>query len=384
MKRKSIIALMFLSISFSLVACSSNKSGDESAVETPAETNSATKETDSVEEPTDLTGVWVSEENEGSYQEAIIDSSTISINWISDGGNTSSVYWVGSYEAPSESVNEYSWISERNKEQTDSALLASSDDTKTFSYKDGVISYEVSALGTTTTLELTQTSTEIPENPSLDNSGNKVVSSESEQSLYDITYENISFFTDSTGGLCGQAIVEVTNTSSSDLFLDYSSYELRSEDGTIIHTTSSSFIPYPDIIKPGESGYYYECVLMDTGTPTEGISISSHLSVAPAQNDIIRLEVANTQIYDKNDIGNIDLHGEVTNTTDQTLELLNVAAVLFDNENKPIGVINTVLDTIQPGENMGFELEAYNLPEDISTQDIADYTVFAYPSQFQF
>jgi len=36
------------------------------------------------------------------------------------------------------------------------ALLASSDDTKEFTYKDGVISYEASAMGTTKKVELTK------------------------------------------------------------------------------------------------------------------------------------------------------------------------------------------------------------------------------------
>lgn len=36
------------------------------------------------------------------------------------------------------------------------ALLASTDDSKDFSYSNGKISYQVSAMGTTTTLELTK------------------------------------------------------------------------------------------------------------------------------------------------------------------------------------------------------------------------------------
>ena len=108
------------------------------------------------EEPTDLTGTWQSEENDGSYQEAVISDDRIEINWVSDGGDTKSIYWIGTYEAPTEAVDEYSWTSERNKEETDTALLASTDDTKEFTYKDGVISYEASALGTTTTVKLSK------------------------------------------------------------------------------------------------------------------------------------------------------------------------------------------------------------------------------------
>lgn len=103
---------------------------------------------------TDLTGTWTSENNDGSYQEAVITENSIEINWVTDDGATKSVYWVGTYTAPTDPITEYAWTSERDKEKTDNALLASTDDTKDFSYKDGVLSYQVSAMGTTATTEL--------------------------------------------------------------------------------------------------------------------------------------------------------------------------------------------------------------------------------------
>jgi hypothetical protein len=102
--------------------------------------------------PTDLTGVWVSKDNGGSYHEATITNDYIEINWVSP--DSTSLYWAGTFTAPDKVVKEYSWVSENDKEKTDSALLASPDDTKEFTYKDGGISYETSALGTTTTMKL--------------------------------------------------------------------------------------------------------------------------------------------------------------------------------------------------------------------------------------
>lgn len=114
-------------------------------------TNGTTTEA-TTEAATDLTGTWASESNEGSYQEAVITEDTIEINWVTD--DTKSIYWVGTYTAPDEAVDEYSWTSERDKEKTDNALLASGDDTKEFTYKDGVISYEASMMGVTKTVKL--------------------------------------------------------------------------------------------------------------------------------------------------------------------------------------------------------------------------------------
>ena len=88
--------------------------------------------------------------------EAVISADTISIDWVSDDGNTKSIYWVGTYAAPTEYVEDYTWTSERDKEQTDNALMASTDDTKDFSYSSDKLSYSVSLMGTTTQMELSK------------------------------------------------------------------------------------------------------------------------------------------------------------------------------------------------------------------------------------
>lgn len=382
--KKKIVAL-FLTVTLCAFAtgCGSNTNESKSDDTTAKE---------EVKEPTDLTGTWASEENDGSYQEAIITENTIEINWVSDGGKTKSIYWIGTYEAPTNSTDKYSWTSERDKEKTDSALLASQDDTKSFAYEDKKISYEVSLMGTTSTMELSQVSKDIPENynvekgPETEATGNETTDTQSQQTeaSYEVTYQNISFHQDSIGTIWSQAIVEVANTGNDDLYLDRSSYELVSEDGTIIHTTSNVFTPYPQIIGPGEKGYYYEENMMDAGTPTDGISITPHISAKTSQSENIRLEVSATEIYDK-EMGGIDLHGKIRNTTGVEQSNINVVAILFDGNGQPIGQLWTILmNPIHPDEEMGFELEPMSLPDDITKASIADYKVYAYPEQYQF
>lgn len=383
MKKKIITLFLTVTLCAFATGCGSNTNESKSDDTTAKE---------EVKEPTDLTGTWTSEENDGSYQEAIITENTIEINWVSDGGKTKSIYWIGTYEAPTDSTDKYSWTSERDKEKTDSALLASQDDTKSFAYEDKKISYEVSLMGTTSTMELSQVSKDIPENynaekePKTESTGNETTDTQSQQTeaSYEVTYQNISFHQDSIGTIWSQAIVEVANTGNDDLYLDRSSYELVSEDGTIIHTTSNVFTPYPQIIGPGEKGYYYEENMMDAGTPTDGISITPHISAKTSQSENIRLEVSATEIYDK-EMGGIDLHGKIKNTTGVEQSNINVVAVLFDGNGQPIGQLWTILmNPIHPDEEMGFELEPMSLPDDITKASIADYKVYAYPEQYQF
>lgn len=209
-------------------------------------------------------------------------------------------------------------------------------------------------------------------------------SEQSSEASYETTYEGIHFYTTSYGDIYTQAIVEVENTGNSDLYLDFSSYDLVDEKGTIIHSTSGSFMGYPRVISPGEKGYYCESNYMDQGTPTEGITIKPRLSIKNATIKKMNLEVSNTEIYNK-EYGGIDLHGQVTNTTDTAQENVNVVAILFDADGVPFGhMITYISNTIQPGESAGFEIEPYALPEDITAASIADYKVFAFAEQFQY
>ena len=103
-----------------------------------------------------LTGQWkqVNSNSKDSWQSAIITADTIEVYWVSDGGETTSLYWAGTYVAPTVAEGPYTWTSVNDKEKTDVAMLASGDDTKVFTYKNGQLSYSVSALGTTTTVKL--------------------------------------------------------------------------------------------------------------------------------------------------------------------------------------------------------------------------------------
>lgn len=107
----------------------------------------------------DLSGQWKQANNssEDSYQGAIIEDDVIEIYWVSDGGDTRSLYWSGSFIEPDRDEEEpYSWESENNKDRTSKSVMSSSDDTKTFTYEDGQISYSCSIMGTTSTIRLEQ------------------------------------------------------------------------------------------------------------------------------------------------------------------------------------------------------------------------------------
>ena len=145
---KKIITSIAIASALALTGCASEATSPAASTESKA--------VEVAPRIADLTGAWKQDNSnsEASYQQATITGDTITIEWVSDSGDTTSIYWVGTFQAPTNATEPYLWTSQRDAAATDSALLASTDDTKEFTYKDNVISYKVSALGTTTTAKL--------------------------------------------------------------------------------------------------------------------------------------------------------------------------------------------------------------------------------------
>ncbi|MGI6030354.1 MAG: hypothetical protein ACOX7F_02490 [Eubacteriales bacterium] len=159
--KKHLIAFYLCIICFIFLAACGNSQGATSPSTHTSDTQS-TSPSAKVQTPPptpdpapDLIGTWVQvDKSEESWQEAVITEDTIEINWVMESGKTTAVYWAGTFVAPTTSDEPYSWDSINDMEKTQSAILASTDESKTFTYADGKISYSVSAMGMTTTVEL--------------------------------------------------------------------------------------------------------------------------------------------------------------------------------------------------------------------------------------
>ncbi len=149
---KKILAPMSIALSFALASCGSQSPSDGSASSSPTVTPVSSESA----QPIDMQGTWKQKNSmdADAYQEATIDSETITINWVTNHGDTKSLYWVGSFEEPHAAADTYSWTSKRDRKTTDNAILASSDKTKKFTFHKDEISYEAGIMGTTTTVRL--------------------------------------------------------------------------------------------------------------------------------------------------------------------------------------------------------------------------------------
>ena len=151
MKLRIFSLMLCAALCLSLSACGGAPSGAA-----PASGGSAAAASSSAPAAPDLTGDWkqVNAASEDSDQVATLQGDTIEIYWVTESADTKSLYWAGTFVAPETADEPYTWESANDTEKTGSALLASGDETKTFTYQDGQISYDVSAMGMTQTVRL--------------------------------------------------------------------------------------------------------------------------------------------------------------------------------------------------------------------------------------
>ena len=147
------LALLAL-LGLGTVACSAPAESTDSKSDSQPAAPEAVEEVEEVAEPVDLAGEWtqINSNSPDSFQSATITADTIEVSWNST--DTKSLYWAGTVTVPEDGSTSFTFDSANDTSKTDSAMLASSDPTKTFTYADGELSYEVTALGTTMTVRL--------------------------------------------------------------------------------------------------------------------------------------------------------------------------------------------------------------------------------------
>lgn len=115
--------------------------------------------------PTSLIGDWrqVGPDSDGWFT-ASISGGSIQVNLEGRDGS-SSIYWMGSFESDHPTVGKFTVVSIPDADARNTmkySLMSSDEKTKTFSYKNGVISFKFTALGTSAVIQLKQTHPHIP------------------------------------------------------------------------------------------------------------------------------------------------------------------------------------------------------------------------------
>lgn len=195
---------------------------------------------------------------------------------------------------------------------------------------------------------------------------------------YEITYQNARVYQNQVGLVFFQGIVEIENTGSTNLALNSCAMDFEDATGNLLAAEKSVYA-YPDILLPGEKGYLY-CQMNYESTMPVTISMIVRPKVEETDSIPVRLAVSDVSVSGTN-YEEIRILGRIENTTDQTQSLYHIAAVLFDKNQIPVAIISNLFsEEIEQGDEVGFELESFFLPQDITAETVSDVLIYAYPA----
>ena len=140
---------------------------------------------------------------------------------------------------------------------------------------------------------------------------------------------------------------------------------------------------YPEVIKPGETGYYYEETTLDVGGDAS-LSVLPHVKVDKAKVECKRFEISDLELKDEQ-YGGVALTGRVENTSSEAESMVYITAFLYDANNEVIASMFTILtDELAAGDKIGFSAKSFSAPKSVTADAVDHYEVYAYPKQFQF
>ena len=198
---------------------------------------------------------------------------------------------------------------------------------------------------------------------------------------YKITYSSAKTYRSDTSTTWVQAIAEIENTGSYNLYLRTGKCDIEDSEGNLVASRDMSV--YPQIIAPGEKAVYYDEYVIDSLPEPAELKIVPRPDVVKSLTKHVTYSVTDISIADYI-YGGIKVVGRMENTSKYEESMIYVAVTLYNEASEPIGLVYTILyDKIAPGEKVGFEAANASLPDEVTADSVASYTAVAYPYQFQ-
>ncbi len=315
------------------------------------ENKEQTTATEIKEAALDHTGLWVQKDRNESYMTAIIkEEGRIGVFFILEGDDTPYTYWVGTYDAPTEATDKYSWTSEST--YAGNGILASSDDNKEFLYEKGEIKYTVTIQGESKEISLVREDWDTSKIPDSAFGSVKMNSSTTEFKSLEVTESD--WYVSKSGYL--HYYVKLYNPNK-DIAVEFPSYRItaRDKDGALIGTDDMvlSLIHADDVFVFGSQAFSVD----ETPATVEFEPLEPkdyNLKTENSLEEYKQLEVVNGAA--KSD----KIVGEVYNPNNYDLDQVRVMAVCRNADGELIAIESTFIKDVKAGGNTPFSMSMYS------------------------
>lgn len=199
-----------------------------------------------------------------------------------------------------------------------------------------------------------------------------------EETSYDITYQNARAYRDELGTAYFQGIVELINTGDTNLALSFSAMDFEDAEGNLLKA-EKAVSAIPSVLLPGEKGYLYSQSYYEGDLP-DGIKMTVRPKIKQTNDDCVRLVTSDIEMREQKYFG-VTILGRVENTTGERQEMVRMAAVLYNENQIPVAIVENYLpEELAACDKVGFEIQSFGLPPTITASNISDVRVYAYPA----
>lgn len=128
---------------------------------------------------------------------------------------------------------------------------------------------------------------------------------------YEITYQSSKLYKDTSGDIRCYVLAEIRNTGTDNLYLKDATFDFEDSQGGLLATCSGIVSSDPDIIAPGEKGYFYCNMGSVSGNIDENTDymLKVNTKVEKAKSNIVRFDITSLSIskgkYNPIDIRNL-------------------------------------------------------------------------------
>lgn len=206
----------------------------------------------------------------------------------------------------------------------------------------------------------------------------EAVKSEPASELVDVSTK---VFTNSIGTTWVVGIATVKNTGNCDLYISNAGMDIETADGKLVDTMTLAS-ETPTVISPGETTVIYG---------EQSVSAEGDYKVVPTYKAVeakipnTRYEVSDVSLSEDDLMGTLEVVGRVENGGDEDQSMIRIAIILYDADNKIIGVMSTYSDEIPAGSKGTFKMSSIGDANKVKLADVDHYDVVAYPGmQMQF
>lgn len=316
----------------------------------------------------DLTGQWVQEnaDSKSSYMVAEIrEDGKIGVFFNLEDDDTPWTYWVGTYEQPIEADGIFTWTSQNT--YAGNGLLSSSDKTKTFTYKDNILSFPVTIQGETTTVNMTKSSwdtTVIPQKVYLEKEEKETEKSDSE-GTEEANIEIVDSDWYLSNGKYLYYYVKMHNNSDKTV-VEHPSFRItaRDENGNLLGTQDQVL----SVLYPGQDFVFgsqaFSVDAMPKEVTFEPIPAKEYnLKDENTLDTFVPLEVNNPQFRTEKVVG------EIVNKNDYEIDMACITVICKDTTGKIVDIKNTYADAVPANGSLPFEVSVFS-KEEIATVDV--------------